>query len=103
MRRARDLLATDRIVRRQDLLAAPIDDELTLMDIDTGHYFGMNAMATRIWAMVETPRTLADLCSALTESFDVDEDTCRTHVIEFVAAMATQDLVTVEHEMGDGA
>lgn len=90
----------DRIVRRQDLLSAPIGDELTLMDTGSGQYFGMNTMATRIWTLLETPKDLASLCRTLTDIFDIDPDTCRERVAAFVADMAKQGLVSIDRDGG---
>lgn len=95
------IAGNDRIARRRDLLSAPIADELTVMDIDTGRYFGMNGVAARIWALLEADRTMDALCADLMTAFDVDAETCRREVTAFVSEMAAQGLVSVDHVAAD--
>lgn len=48
-----------------------------MMDIEAGKYFSLNPVATRIWELLENPRSLDELCLLLQKEYDVSEVRCR--------------------------
>ena len=70
-------------------------EEAVMMSITAGRYYGLNAVASRIWELLETPKTIAQLCAQICEEFEVDAKTCEAQVLNFV-----QDLIDngVVHE-----
>jgi hypothetical protein len=82
--------------RNADILHASVGtEEGVMMSIEEGRYYGLNAVASRIWELLETPKTVAQLCALLCEEFEVEVRTCETDVLKFV-----QDLIDnrVVHE-----
>ncbi len=78
----------------QDVLESKIDDEIVLMNISTGEYYGLDEIGSRIWEMLTaTPMTLVSLCRALLIEFDVDEATCQTDASIFLQHLVEQGLV----------
>ena len=84
------MIGLDTTVRRNaDILHAAVDsDQAVMVSIDAGHYYGVNAVGARIWELLETPRTVEQLCAQICEEFDVDAQTCEAAVLEF-----TRDLI----------
>lgn len=84
-----------KLSRNEKILHAPVDAENSVMlDIASGNYFGLNAVAARIWELLaERPMTIADICARLCEEFEVDEATCEGAVLEFVKTMVDNGLV----------
>ena len=87
----------DTILSRNDniLHASVGSEETVMMNVDAGCYYGLNAVASRIWELLETPKTIALLCAQICEEFEVDAQTCEAEVLKFV-----QDLINngVVHE-----
>jgi hypothetical protein len=75
------------ITQAQDLLSNNLDDEIVMMNIEKGAYYGLDAIASHIWTLIETPISVSDLCDALLPSFDVDLETCRQDVLAFLHRM----------------
>jgi hypothetical protein len=82
--------------RPANLVASEIDGEVIVMSIDSGIFFQLNAVGSRIWDALETPMTMADLCRALEDRFEVDHDVCRRDVTEFINLLADHDLVALQ-------
>ena len=75
--------------RNGDILHAPVGSEETvMMNVTAGHYYGLNAVASRVWELLETPKTIAQLCAQICGEFEVDAQTCEAAVLKFV-----QDLI----------
>ena len=79
--------------RKAETISGRLDDQLVMMDIDKGKYFSMNPVATRIWELLEEPRTMDGLCDILTEEYDVDPDRCKQEVGELIDKMKELGLV----------
>ncbi len=86
----------DIVVRNEDgLLTTEVDGELIGMSVEQGACYGLNAVGTRIWALIAEPRSIDSLCEQLLAEFDVAEDRCRREVIELIEDLRADRLVTV--------
>lgn len=78
------------------LLTAEVDDELMALSVEQGVCYGLNAVGTRIWALIAEPRSVDGLCEQLMAEFDVREDSCRREVIDLLEELRADGLVTVQ-------
>jgi coenzyme PQQ synthesis protein D (PqqD) len=89
-------LAPEAIVaRRGEPLTAAVDGELVMLDTRQSLYFGLDAIGYRIWALLEQPCSIAALCVALCEEFDVPAETCQADVLAFLEQMEQAELVEI--------
>ena len=80
--------------RNSDILHAPVGtEEAVMMSVEAGRYYGLNAVARRVWELLETPKTIAQLCRQLCEEFEVDPQTCETDVLKFAGDLVDNDVV----------
>ena len=75
------------VIRDPIMLSAEIGGEAVMMSIVNGAYFGLNPVATRIWGLIEQPKTVAELVQAITDEYDVSPEQGAADVQEFVADM----------------
>jgi hypothetical protein len=81
------------VVRNGELVTAPIGNDLAMMDLDSGSYFVLDAVAAAIWAQLEQPVRVRELCARLREQFDVSEARCETDVLEYLETLNARRLV----------
>jgi len=87
-----DLGAT--LTRSREVLYEAIDaKDGVMMSIANGKFYGANSVAGRIWQLLETPRTVADLCAALRTEFKVDASICEAEVLTFASDLVKRGLV----------
>ena len=85
--------------RREGLLANELsDDEAVMLDVDRGMYFGVRVVGKAIWDRLEEQVRVEDLCSDLTEQFDVEPKRCEQDVLAFLEQLREQGLVEVQSE-----
>lgn len=82
--------------RRESLNVAPMGNELVMMDVEKGLYFGLNSLAAQVWQLLTSPISLDTLVSELMLRFDVTEDVCRIDTEAFLKAMADKQLIIVQ-------
>ena len=83
------------VVRAENLLATDLDDETILMSIEQGAYYGMEQTARRIWELIATPHTVADLCRQLAEEYQVEPEVCRKDLLPFLEELRSEGLIVV--------
>jgi hypothetical protein len=77
----------DVIKRTTDVVEADIDGERLLLAPSTFAYFGLNDVGARVWDLIGVHgKELDDILDALIAEFDVDRETCRRDVEEFLQA-----------------
>ncbi len=57
--------------RSPDALYRTIDGQAVILHANTGVYFSLNAIGSRIWNLLEQRSTPAALCTKLLEEFEV--------------------------------
>ena len=83
-----------KLSRNSDILYAPVNtEEAVMMSVGAGKYYGLNAVAARIWELLEQPMTLAQLCAQLCEEFEVDMQTCEAAVLKFAHEIIDNGIV----------
>jgi len=80
------------VVRNPKLIAADMDGELVMMSIESGEYFGLGGVGTRVWELIATPRTIAQLAQAICAEYEVDAATCEADISRFLADLLANGL-----------
>jgi len=60
--------------RREGIAAQVADGEAVLLDIESGEYFALNTVGSRIWELCDGTKSTADIVSVICDEFDVAED-----------------------------
>ena len=88
------VLAPEQKIRRApSLVSANVNDDLVILSVDRGKYYGTQVVGTRGWAMLEQPMSVDDLSAELLQQFDVDRQTCEREVRAFVDQLLAEGLV----------
>ena len=72
-----------------------LDGEKVMMNLDKGEYFMMNEVGSRIWEIISEPINVKEIISTLRNEYEVDEETCRDTVIEFLGRLNHADLISI--------
>lgn len=73
--------------RNPDLLETTLDNEVVLMSIERGSYFGLEGTAKLIWQMLEQPMTKDQIVQPLCKQFDAERDVIDRDVGLFIQKM----------------
>ena len=70
-----------------------MDDGAVLLDLESGVYFGLDEVGTRVWTLLVDHGTPAAVCSAMLGEFDVAPDVLTTDVLRLVGELQQNGLV----------
>jgi hypothetical protein len=91
-----ELSPASKICRSENSLAAEIDDELVLMSVEQGNYYGLDAIGADIWRRLEEPMQVSAMCEALCQEYEADADTIRRDVMALLERLIAEGLVEVK-------
>ncbi|MBI2865198.1 MAG: PqqD family protein [Chloroflexi bacterium] len=83
------------VVRVAGLQTAPVQDDLVILDLQRDQYVALDAVGRGIWELIETPRSLEDLCRHLSEEFDAAPEEITADMRAFVEELVKNGLVQV--------
>lgn len=83
------------INRNLEIDDADLDGEKVMMNLDKGEYFMMNEVGSRIWEIVERNISVKSIIEVLQSEYEVDEETCKETVVEFLGRLKNADLIKV--------
>lgn len=72
-----------------------LDGEKVMMNLDKGEYFMMNEVGSRIWEIISKPINVKEIINTLRNEYEVDEETCKDTVIEFLGRLDNADLISI--------
>ena len=81
------------VVHHPGIVAADMDGETVMMSIEAGEYYGLNDVGTYLWEFMAEPIAIKSLCQRVLDSYEVDEVTCQTGVLNFVERLLDRGVI----------
>lgn len=79
-----------------DVVFRELDGEAVLLNLQTGVYFGLNEMGTRIWDLIQQDGSLAKTADAIEVEYDVARETLEGDLLALIGELASKGLVHVQ-------
>lgn len=89
---------TTRVIRSEEPIGVEVDRTVVMMSLAQGMYFGLEGAGSRIWALLDGPRSAAQLSEQLQREFDVDGPTCLRDTCEFLDSLLHAHLIRIHDE-----
>lgn len=86
---------TDIYVRNGDQVTAKVDDEVVMMSMQQGEYYGLDSIGSRIWELFAKPNSVENIIGTLMQEYDVDRKTCEKDVQEFIQKLVDKGLLKI--------
>lgn len=84
---------SDRVRIPSDVMARKVSDETVILDLASGTYFGLDAIGTQIWGLLEEGRSLREICDAMVASHEVTRERIEIDVLELARALGERHLI----------
>lgn len=81
----------------EQVLSRELDGEAVLLDLRSGHYFGLNPTAARMWSLLKDGVTPEKIVRTITDEFAVAEARAQQDVERFVETLLERGLITTSN------
>jgi hypothetical protein len=78
------------------------DDEVVIIDLNSGCYYSLREAAVEIWEMIERRPTAGEILASLGDVFSGPAEEMERDVLAFLDQLAAEGLVTTGDECGGG-
>jgi hypothetical protein len=83
-------------VLSKDAVFRDLDGEAVILDLAAGTYFGLNAVGTRIWQLLERHGRLQEVHDVLRQEYDAPSDVLESDLLGLVARLVEARLGQVQ-------
>lgn len=79
-----------------EILFRDLDGEAVLLHLETGMYYGLDEVGTRMWTLLTQHGQVEPAYQALLEEYDVTEDQLHTDLLNLIEELAAHQLLQVD-------
>lgn len=85
--------AEQQIIRAAEIICFPVNGDLMLLNARRATCYALAETGAYLWSLLDTPRSVAELCTLMIAHFAVDTQTCRGEVVAIIDDMMAEGLV----------
>jgi hypothetical protein len=90
-------IENDSIIRvNPDVLTTLVDDELGMMNVESGFYYTLSPVGKEIWDIIGREKSFETLKRTLMKQYKVSEEQCHREVLELLESMHINGLIKIE-------
>jgi hypothetical protein len=86
---------TSRVSVPPDVLVQDLQGESVILNVESGRYFGLDEVGTRMWAVLTTAKSLQAACDALAGEYEVERERLERDLLALVEKLVEHQLVEV--------
>jgi hypothetical protein len=72
--------------------------ETAILDSTSGVYFGLKGIGTRVWDLIQEPRSVKDVLGILLEEYDVEPTRCERDLCALLEQLMERRLIETRNE-----
>jgi hypothetical protein len=90
-----DLALDDRLVVAADVVSRDLEGETVILNLETGLYFGLDAVGTTIWNRLRERSSLREVLRDVLTEYDVSPDVATADLLRLAGELLAKGLVQV--------
>jgi hypothetical protein len=90
----------DRLTVSPDVVFRELEGEAVLLDLESGTYFGLNTVGTRIWSLIQERDSLSAVLDAITAEYDAMPEVLERDLLRLAAELCAKGLTRVDSRHG---
>jgi hypothetical protein len=75
------------------VICRELSGETVLLNLESGVYYGLDAVGTRVWQLLQQGKTIDGVCEVMLEEYDVTPDVLRDDVFRLVSELRERGIV----------
>ncbi len=79
-----------------DVISRVLGDEVVILNLATGTYFGLNSVGTRLWQLITEHGSVEQVIAAFLAEYEVEESQLRQDLADLIQQLVQKGLVSSE-------
>ena len=87
---------TARIVVTPEQVCSELEGEAVILFPKSGQYYGLNEVGTRVWRLIQEPRTVNEIRDALLAEYDVQPERVEADLLHLLEILKSKGLIEID-------
>jgi len=83
------------VVATSEQVSCALGEESAILNMKNSVYYGMNPVGTRVWNLLQQPRSVTELRDAVLEEYEVEAERCEKDLLDLLEKMRSEGLIEV--------
>jgi len=83
------------VVAAKDQVSSDLGEEVVILDLKQGVYYGLDAVGARIWNLIQEPRAVNEIRDVLLDEYEVEPERCERDLLTLLEELVAENLVRV--------
>jgi hypothetical protein len=79
----------------EDVVSRELEGEAVILNLETGTYFGLNEVGTRIWSLIQEHGVLSRVFEVMQQEYIVGPHELEADIIKLVEQLSSKGLVSL--------
>ena len=88
-----DVVPGEQFAVHPSVICRELSGETVLLNLESGVYYGLDAVGTRVWQLLQQGKTIDGVCDVMLEEYDVTPDVLRDDVSRLVSELRERGIV----------
>ena len=89
------LSARSIVVASPDQVSCSLGDEAAILNLNNTVYYGLDPVGSRVWHLLQKPKSVGELRDALLKEYDVEAERCESDLLDVLEKMWAEGLIQV--------
>jgi hypothetical protein len=86
------------VVASKENVSCALGDEAAILHMSSGVYYGLDPVGARIWKLLEQPKSVEDLRTAIVDEYDVESAKCESDLLSLLEKLRAEGLIEIQSE-----
>lgn len=78
-------------------ISSAMGAEQAILQLDSGKYFGLNPVGSRVWQLAAEPRKVSQILNTLLAEYEVPAERCRADLLAVLSKLHAAGLIEVRN------
>ncbi|MCG9889785.1 MAG: PqqD family peptide modification chaperone [Thermosynechococcaceae cyanobacterium MS004] len=84
------------VVASPDQVSSDLAGESVILNLKTGTYYGLNSVGNSVWLLIQDPKSVREICEAITQEYEVDLQTCEQDIQVLLVDLLSAQLIEIK-------
>lgn len=92
-----NITAASEVTRNEAILTNNIDGEVGMLNVQSGKYYGLDAVGSDVWALMAERVSVKAIVHAMMQNYAVEEERCEQDILALLEKLQQSDLIHVHN------
>lgn len=81
------------VVAAKDQVSSDLGEEVAILNLKNGVYYGLDAVGARIWNLIQEPKAVNEILDVLLDEYEVEPEHCERDLLALLEKLVAENLV----------